>query len=493
MSLYKDTDIDELRGKWSDIMNEVKSQKLKVMEPSLEEMKAVHNIILDYLRDNKRKLYGGYALNLLVKSINPDDAIYKPDDVPDIDFYSPDPIVDLIKLCNILHEKGFKSVVGREAMHQETYSITVNFVTYCDISYVPKIIYDRMPFKKENELMLIHPHFMMIDYIRMMSDPLVSYWRFENDLKSFKRYVLLQKHYPFPSNASVIPDDENSPDIDKSLNTVFDFIKDKQDIIVIGFYAYNYYINESNMSRLKTFSVPYYEFVSVNYRDDCLNLIKNLENLFPMAKNRVSYVEHYPFFQFTGHSVDIFVDNELVARIYTNNNKCLPYIDVPTLEFTNKGSNKINKSMMRLGTFPVTLMFGLISIMRARTVKNENDKSLYYSFVSHLIEARNHYFSKKKTTFLDDTIFREFIVNCIGNTMLPDRQRRLLIESRKKKNKKYTFVYEPADGVKEPESNYIFANSSGNSINNPRNLRLSGTLKEDDIEGDFDDEDAQKK
>ncbi len=141
-----------------------------------------------------------------------------------------------------------------------------------------------------------------------------------------------------------------------------------------------------------------------------------------------------------------------------------------------------------MATFQTVLMYSIISIMKARVQNNENEKGLYYAMTSHLIEMRKFYFTRNKKNMLDDTVFREFETKCIGTTMQPDRQKKMLIESRKKKNKRWTFSYDPSDGIKEPESNYLFANTSGNKINNPKNLKLADFAKEEDPEGDFDDE-----
>ncbi len=192
MSLYSENDVRLLSDNWERIMKEVEEQKYLMIEPSKEEMLNVHKIICDFVKENKRKIYGGFGLNLLIKEKNQNDVIYKPDQISDIDFYSPNPIVDLMKLCNILHAGGFK--------HQETYNITVNYLTYCDISYVPKNIYNKMPFKEIEGYTVIHPHFMWIDYLRMFTDPLISYWRMNDNLKSFKRFCLLQKYFKFPRN-----------------------------------------------------------------------------------------------------------------------------------------------------------------------------------------------------------------------------------------------------------------------------------------------------
>ena len=124
----------ELMDKYIDeLTKKAKKKKMVLIEPYEDEIKKVSSIILKYVRENKRKIYGGYALNLLIKEKSPDDAIYSEEDIPDIDFYSPDPLNDLVKICNLLYQSGFKPVRGSEALHKETYSIRVNTQLYCDI------------------------------------------------------------------------------------------------------------------------------------------------------------------------------------------------------------------------------------------------------------------------------------------------------------------------------------------------------------------------
>lgn len=496
MALYKQGDIELLAENWDNILANVETERQLFLEPTLEEMKEVHEIVLDFVRTSKRKIYGGYALNLLVKDKNKKDAIYKDNKIPDVDFYSPDPIGDLMKLCNILHSKGYKAVAGREAMHQETYSLSVNYVLYCDLSYVPRNIYNKMPFIEINKLQVIHPHFMCIDYLRMLTDPLISYWRFEGDLKSYRRFFLLQKHYPFPKPKAEIKLNKVSPTIQTALDIIFTYLVNRQTVIVTGLYAYNYYVYESKISESNKnttenlVQVPYYEFISSDYRNDFFELMQNLKSNVVVPIDRLTSTEFYPFFQFSGHSVEIYIDKQLICRIFNNNKKCLPYLDLPAIKF-NMNENSIEKHKkytIRIAPFPLTLLFALIQIMKARTNDNNEVKNLGYQIVGNLLSVRSFYFENFNKNYLDDTPFKEFIAKCIGDTIQPERQRRLLIESRKKKNKRYTFTYEPADGVKEPSTNYEFANSSGNPINNPKNLKLSEKVNEEDPEGDFEDE-----
>ena len=512
MSLYTEKDIILLSSNWENIMKEVEEQKYLMIEPSKEEMISVHKIICDFVKEHKRKIYGGFGLNLLVKEKSPKEAIYKEGSIADIDFYSPHPIIDLIKLCNILHNKGFKGVIGREAQHQETYNITVNYLTYCDISYVPKNIYDKMPFKEIENYIVIHPHFMWIDYLRMFTDPLISYWRMNDDLKSFKRFFLLQKYFKFPKNDYPIEIEDSTKELDLILSEIFKFITDNKTTLTVGFYAYNYFLNESGLlnnkqnnrqsntqSNLKLVNIPYFEIISTRYREDCLQLLYDLSQIPLINQSKLTHQEFYPFFQFTDHSVEIYYDGDIVAKIYNHNRKCIPYIDVPAIDFSQTNlinstkSTKSTNSVIRLATFPTVLSFSIISIMKARTQSNDDDKNLHYAMTSHLIEMRKYYFLKNKKTMLDNSVFREFTAKCMGDTIPPDRQRKLLIESRKKKNKKWIFSYEPSEGIKDPESTYLFANTSGNKIINTKNLKLSIVKPEDDIEGDFDEEGLDEK
>ena len=494
MELYQKEDITLLLDKWPSIMEEVDNEKLKLFEPTLDEMKKVQNTIIDFIKENKRKVYGGFALNMLISDKNPNDGFYKSEKAPaDVDFYSPEPITDLIKLCNILHEKGYKYVLGREAQHEETYSIRVNLALYCDITYVPRNIYNKMPFKELNGLHLIGPHFMTIDYLRMMTDPMISYWRFDGNLKGFRRYYLLQKYYPLPHNNKSLSLQKNPPTISSALNTIFKFLQNKKTMLVCGFYAYNYFLHESGILNEKSkifkhVDIPYFDIISTNYRDDCLELIQSLKDNKEINKDDVNYTEYYPFFQFTGHSVEIKLKNEILVKIFTNNKKCIPYIDVPTLQFFDtEKPKKINNSFVRICTFPVVTLQLLIGVIKFRTNGDEDMKQLYYTMISHLIEMRNYYLTTNNKTFLDDSVFKEFIVNCAGDTMTPDRQRILAQEGKKKK---IIFQYRPEDKLREPESTYKFANSSGNPISYEKNLRLSNFFydeTDEDAEADITD------
>jgi hypothetical protein len=321
---------------------------------------------------------------------------------------------------------------------------------------------------------------MTIDYLRMLTDPLLSYWRFDTDMKGFKRFILLQKHYPLPfyGHSIEIPDANNSLSI--ALDIIYEFILSRQTIINIGFYAYNYYLKESKIfagkkqdsKNMKYIPVPYYEMISTNYRTDFLDLMTKLETNELVKSSNLQHIEFYPFFQFTDSSVEIRLGDDIIALIYNNNKKCYPYLDVPAVKFNKKSLEEHKKHTIKIGTFQVTLLHTLINAMRARVISDKDNMNMYFTMVSHLVTMRNYYFHTTKKNILDTTPFMDFVINCIGETITPEKQRKLMIEYKKKKNKRLTFTYEPASGVKDPDSTYIFANTSGNQINNPKNMKL---------------------
>ena len=492
MSLYSKNDISLLKVNIDKILEEVEDKKMILIEPYATEIKEVNSLIIQFIKEKKRKIYGGYAINLLIKESDPRDAIYKEKENPDIDFYSPDPINDLVDLCNILYQKGFRFIRGYEAQHKETYSIRVNNHLYCDISYVPKNIYNKIPFKIINDIYVIHPYWYTIDFLRMMTDPVTSYWRIE---KHFERFYYIQKHYPFPHiekpiNVLFPKDSEN--EMRKIFGTVHNFLEGRETTMTVGFYAYDHFLIESkilknNISRNNNYSpfkkfkileVPYYEIISIDFREDALALVSKIKSSDIQYENNITVTEHYPYFQFLGHSAHIYYKDILIAIIYHYNKKCLPFLKVPSLTFSrntiNKGNNFIN-----IGTFSLTLMYALMTLMKARTDNDNDTKDLYYTFISHLLEIREYYLKKNNKNMLSESIFKDFVLECKGHVMTPEKERALLIENRKKKNQRPIYAYDPSDGKKDTGAHYIFANSSGNPVKNSKNLKL---MEEDNEE-----------
>jgi hypothetical protein len=482
-----DDNIEQFKDVYPEIMKKVNKQKLDIIEPRISEVNSVYSLIREFIISKKRKIYGGYALNLLLMQKNKSLAFYDESDTPDIDFYSPEPLKDLKELCDIIYNAGFGPVVGQEAMHKETYAIFVNYKEYCNISYMPYNIYNKLKFieykySSSKTMILTHPWFMMIDYFRMFTDPMISFWRLE---KTYERYILLQKTYPLPLIKSplIIPEYKNK-DVIKYMSLLFNEIIGYNTLIFTGFYVYNYYLEQSGYSNnkpnnnnnkpinnnnkpinnnYKPINCPYYEAYSTNYIDDGLKIIQFIKSL---NNDKLSYVEYYPFFQFYGFNVVIFYEDTPILYLYSNNKRCIPYKRVTIGE----GGSGGGKKEVNIGSFDFNILHALIILVKVRVDNVDNWNDLLYKYISNIVIFRDTYLKKHSKTIYDDTIFQSFVIECTGEIIPPDRERRLRIEVKKKLGKPYIYKYEPS--VSKNGGTFIFLNSSGNRINNNANLKL---------------------
>lgn len=464
ISLTDDKNMELLIENIDSILDKVKDARIKYYDDvaSDNDIKNVFAVINDYIKKKKRKIYGGYAINEYIKAKNPKDRIYNEEKYSssyqanlahpfgkkphDIDFYSTKPIDDVYAICNELHDKGFKYVMGRDAMHKETYSIYVKGILFCDITYVPTNIYNKIPFDEIDGIIYTHPHWIMIDFLRIFNDPLQSYWRFKNDV--YQRLYLLEKYYPLISSKNIKQQQYNA----KALALIDNYLKNKTTTIALGYYVYKYYSDLTNIKY--KFEIPFIEFISINYKQDGEDLMELLKNKF--GDDSVTFEEYYPFFQFTGQYVEIFVDNIKVCVIYHYNNKSLPYIDIP-----------IKGDFVRIGTFTLVYQHLLINMMHSRANNDKDNKQAYNTIITRIFEMRKA-FLKNKTIF-DKTPFQEFVVDTIGMSITPQMARQISINYKKSKGKPISFKYDPSE-MRLETSQYIFKNSSGNKINNTNNL-----------------------
>lgn len=516
MNVYKESDGIMLMDKIDDIKRKANEISLNKVEPTMDKMWDIIYTVIEFVIEKRRKIYGGFALNKLIGVVSSEDKFYDDANVKDwdIDFYSPTPIDDAKEIADRLFKKGFRYIMAGEAQHDETYKIFAETMDCADITYVPRNIYNTMPYKIVDRLYLTGPHFMMIDYLRIMTDPLTSYFRLD---KSFPRLLLLLKYYPLPQITSSIEIEEPDSDLNVAFHTVHNYMIDRKSCVVVGMYAYNHLIKESiniknaDMKRTKKtvsekknkyanidyITINYYEVITTNYKKDTKDLILKLYDVFPNGKKRITYQENYPFFQYFGYNVNIFFDGEMICQMYHYNGRCTPYLSVPALYFKN-GSYDDEKGVINIGTFALLLLYNLVNIMKARTDGNHNTKNIYYTLISHMIELKNNYLEKTGKTIFDNSLFQEFVTTCMGIALTAQMEKAVRVEKKIKAGKKYSWRYNPSlDKDKEDKFRYIFKNSSGNEIKNIKNRKISLTnnIETDDdiIVDEEEDHDESKK
>lgn len=485
MQMYSEKDLELGKEKLPPIIEQIEKAKI---EPVYKMIMDLNAIVLDFVKTKKRKIYGGYAQNKVISDKDPKDAFYGSDEIPDIDVYTPDPLSDLVELCDIFYAKGYRNIMGSEAQHKETYKIHVDSVPVIDLSYVPRNIYNRIPFVEIDGIIYVHPSFVYIDLYRMLSEPYFSSRRWE---KVFPRLYLLQKHYPFNKASSKLTD---AYDVPKNLkeqikginNLLCDLIKNKESFIVTGQYAYNCLLEESGIMKDKTLGskyhlidTPFMQLISTNYIPDCVEIIKELRVLLN-NDDKLTFKEFYPLWMFTGYSVVIYYDNFPVLHITAHNNRCTPCHKIKPL--CNVSATP-KKDFVQIGSFDFIFLMNLISTLRVR-VNDQKEKYHYHNIMtSQLIEMREYYFKKNKLTLFDDSLFQSFIPICTGETMDPMKEVRLLREKKFKEGKLVVYRYNPEN--KAPPPDYKFANTSGNDVHYPANLKITKYLNNELLLDEF--------
>lgn len=451
---------------------------IELMEPNLAERIKVREHVRDFIKRKGRKIYGGSAVNELLKSKNPKDAIYDEYTYKDIEFYSSTPAVDLFELCDELYKLGFKKVQGKEAQHEGTYNLFVNYLLYCDISYVPTNVYNGIKTIEINGIKYIDPHFIFIDHLRMYTAPLTASNIWE---KNFKRSYKLLYHYPLEHFGNTISLKE-MPESHKKIATLIkkDFLT-RSDInnhtMLGGFDAYNFYITKASdinnhddiqsggrqkshkkthfdFNKLLCSNVPFMELVSVNYQEAAIEL-------FEFVKEAVSKLddllveEYHPLFNFTGYSMVIKYKDVPLVRIYDADGLCVPIVKI--------------KTGLKYVSYHYLLMNFFMHKFKAHLDKDKDYYRAYGSGISNLVEARNMFLENNNLLFINDSIFSEFRIACIGSTMNAMRASNLRREDKVAKGQVACFRYTPEefegnDKKKPDPTKHKFPNLSGNIV-----------------------------
>jgi hypothetical protein len=444
--MYRIEDIEQITANIDKIKDDAAKEYKTFFEPTIDENAKVYKAIKDYIKRKGRVVYGGFAQNLLLMAKNPDESFYKEvngvfynwPDLADIEFYSTTPIADIIELTEELHSKGFKHIEGKEGVHAETYKIFVNFLNYCDISYVPKNVYDNLPIININGLKCVSPHFMMVDTYRVLTDPLTSYWRLD---KSIKRFQKLIKYYPIDESHNDMK--INLQQNDEISRTIRKKIIQKSKLIVVGFHAFNYYVKK-DLNEYFINKFPYYEAISSNLDRDSKKVFSRLK------KFNVTMKRFHPFFSFFDERVEYYYKNELIFILYGNNQRCTVY-------------NHSKKKKTYFGTYNLVFMYLLFRYFYFY-INHNKFSNIISALIGKLHETRKKYLTERNITVIDKSPFQDFTLKCIGKPFDMMRESLLSGLEKKKQGKRMKFRY-GASGKPGKVPEFRFNNTSGNQKN----------------------------
>ena len=459
MDLYKNSDVDVIKNNIGSIVDETLKIRNSKIQLTMEKYKEVIEVIKTFIKKKKRIIYGGYGFNELIKAKNKDDAIYNDLQMPDIEFYTPEPLQDLVELCNKLHDNDFCWVSGQQAQHNSTYKIFVEFENVCDFTYMPTNVYRNMPVTKLDGILYSSPIWIAVDILRHHND-IMSFERLRD--KIFQREVALFNNYKFVFDTK---EKLEFPTTNNNLKEeLFNRLVSRESLCFVGSVASHYYSNLSS-----TIDVTNIEVISSSFKKDVKEILYIIEDILGDKFKDINIKAFRPFFQFWDERVIFKLNDEHLLTIYGNNEMCIPYNNL----YIDK--NKIKKiqtnavlkdennegTVIKIGTFIVVFNHYLIH-RHYQYIFRSDDYKKYEGELHKLLKKRNKYLNENNLHVLDNSPYREFIIRCTGELIDVRRKYRLDMSSKKAKKKLMTFRYDPStqkDNFTVPD--YSFPNTSG--------------------------------
>lgn len=433
INFYTDNDLQHINDNLDKIEQDALQQSYKLLDPTNHEYNKVRQIIADFIKNEKRIVYGGSAYHAIIQQNNNTVGIYRDFERYDTEFYSPDPIRDMVVICNKLDDAGINYVIGRQAQHDETFTIFANFNQYCDMSYMPAKIFEKIEYIEINGTRYIHPDYILIDIFRMYNDPLTSYWRLG---KVFKRMKLLMSEYEYdfkktkPVKFKIIPEHNDLIDF-----IVPELIKKFDNLLFVGQLGYEYYMNPDE--KINSHNINQIEIICEK-NNEVGKFIKNLTYNWCEKNNTLNkYDELFSvkfynrYFQYWAPRSVIYYKNEPVFTVMGHFGRCLPFNKLQT-----------NNMELYIGSFLVVFNYYFVGYHYETIIKN----GFYYedkNILNSMLTKRNDYLKKNNKNVLDATIYKDFIINCVGKTLEFSREFLLRMNERREKGLKGIITYDP--------------------------------------------------
>jgi hypothetical protein len=181
---------------WDDLVDTYKYIG-RTLESDWSSLSILEDIIVKFIVKKELILYGGISLDYALKLKGK--TIYSNHDVSDYDVYSSNHIRDSEEIVNQLSRLGYQNISAIRAIHIQTMRIRWNNKFILDISYIPKIVLDRIPILKYNGMPFTDPIYQFMDMHISLSLP-YSGVPYENIThrwkKDINRYNMIIEEYP---------------------------------------------------------------------------------------------------------------------------------------------------------------------------------------------------------------------------------------------------------------------------------------------------------
>ena len=429
---FDDCEIKILR----DAVEKIEKDQVRriVMSP---EIGKIIKIVEQFLMNKKRVCYGGTAINNILPI---DDQFYdKTIEIPDYDFFSPEPLKDAKDLADIYFKLGFTDVEAKAGVHHGTYKVFVNFIPVADITFVPKKLYKSII---DTSISIAGIHYASPNYLRMamyleLSRPKGDVSRWE---KVLKRLTLLNKNYPLKGyecdlnkiQRKLVHTDKKSIDYNRNL---FFTVRDSfinQGLVFFGGMAKSLYMKYLSEGR-SIAHIPDFDVLAENPQQ-AATIVK--ERLQDEGFKSIKITKHNGVGEIVAPHYEVSIDRDTVAFIY----EPLGCHSYNLVDLDNK--------KVRIATIDTMLSFYL-AFMYANLPYYDSNRILCMSEFLFKVQQKNRLSQKG--------ILKRFTMNCYGDQITLESNRKEKSEKweelkNKRNSKEYEewfLKYAPADILKE--------------------------------------------
>lgn len=360
-------------------------------------------ILTNFISKKKLVCYGGIAINAVLPK---EDKIYSTTtDIPDYDFFSSNALEDAKELANIYHKEGFQNIEAKSGVHVGTFKLFVDYIAMADISYMPEPLFKMLQKQaiQVDGILYTDPNYLKMAMALELSNSAGDVTRWE---KVFKRYKLIEKHYPFKNTCN-----DRDRLIHPIANNIYDTIKNvciDKNAVFLGDYAMSQYSQFIQPASLKNYfkSVADIDVLSEE-PEKIINDVK--EKLNEEGIQNIKVVKHDAIGELVPMSYQILVNNDTVAHIYK------PF------RCHNYNIIDVNNQHVNIATIDTILSFYLAFLY---INKPQYDINRLMCMCKILVEIYNN------SNLTNKGVLKRFELPCVG-------PQHTLIDMKKEKNSKF--------------------------------------------------------
>lgn len=379
----------------------------KIQNP---EISAIIKIVEDFIQKKKRICYGGTAINNILPE---KERFYNKDiELPDYDFFSPNPLKDAKQLADIYYKKGYTEVVAKAGVHTGTFKVFVNYLPIADITYIVPELYSNLLKKSVNiaGIRYCPPNYLRMLMYLELSRPLGDVSRWE---KVLKRLTILNRNYPLTASncditaiqrifergykttgnsAGFIDDDTQFQNLEEKIFLITRETLSTLGCIFFGAFANRLYLkNTKELKRKPIPKIPDFDVLSENPQKTATILKErliqsNIKNITIVTRDGVGDIiaPHY----------EVKTNNETIVFIYE------------PLSCHSYNIHKIGGNSFNIATLDTMLSFYLAFMFTNRP---------YYNEKRILCMSKYLFDVQEKNKLEQKGLLKRFTMNCYGD------------------------------------------------------------------------------